>query len=162
MSRAPRVRAGTWGRELVARDVGRSGYADLSIGLPEGCNSGVSEAQGPGSVIVIFGSRDGLGPQRIEHWDQDSPDVPEENESDGTFTDDCFFGFALASADLVGGQRADLVVGQPSESVEFPGPVVVDGSGCGHNPGGNDERPAGPARPAGDPGPTECHGHRRP
>ena len=121
----------------------------------------MSEAQCPGSVIVIFGSRDGLGPQRIEHWDQDSPDVPEENESDGTFTDDCFFGFALASADLVGGQRADLDVGQPNESVEFPGPVVVAGARAVTILAGR-ERPSWPARPAVDPGPTECHGHRRP
>jgi hypothetical protein len=101
------------GGALVAGDFNADGFDDLAIGIPGDI---VGPLIGAGSVIVLFGSADGLQAVTPEHqlWSQATTDV------DGNAETGDGFGAALASADMNGDGFDDLSIGVPGEDLGGP------------------------------------------
>ena len=105
-----------FGGHLTTGDFNKDGYSDLAIGVR---GEDVGTIMSAGAVNVIYGSSNGLsanapapGNGRFNQiWTQDSPNIwgdPELLEG---------FGWALVTGDFNKDGYADLVVGNPSETV---------------------------------------------
>jgi len=93
-----------FGAALVAGDVDRDGYADLAVGAPADRLGGGARA----GAVMLFGG----GPRYLERARRISQvDVGSGDEAGDRF------GAALATGDVTGDGRPDLVVGTPGESI---------------------------------------------
>jgi len=112
---------------LAAADFGRDGHADLAVGVRD---EDVGTAGDAGAVNVLYGSPKGLGPKHGQFLDQDQVGFGEESaEADERF------GSSLAAANLGRGDRADLAIGVPGQTVGMQGAAgevnIVYGSRAG-------------------------------
>ncbi|MGA4840625.1 FG-GAP and VCBS repeat-containing protein [Streptomyces sp. G45] len=87
-------------------DFNGDGYADLAVGVP---GATVGGKAGAGYVNVVWGGANGLGKHGSTTVSQASAHVP------GTAEKGDGFGQAVATADLNGDGRTDIVVGTPHE-----------------------------------------------
>jgi hypothetical protein len=95
------------GLALAAGDFGRSGEADLAVGVPfEQSVNGIADA---GAAHVLYGSPNGLTAAGSQLWHQDVGGVADAVEAFD------FFGRALAGGNVGKGGRADLALGVPGE-----------------------------------------------
>jgi hypothetical protein len=106
-----------FGSSLAATDLGKSGRADLAIGVPF---EDVGALESAGAVNVLYGSAGGLTTNGDQFWHQDASGVA----GDGAKEFDQF-GYALAAANFGRGSTADLAIGVPSDDV---GPVPAAGA----------------------------------
>jgi FG-GAP repeat len=95
-----------WGAALAIGDVGRSGRADLAIGVP---GEDIGTAADGGKVAVLYGRR--AAP------DQPSADVIDEWDLGQAIEPGDRFGDALAVGELGKGSLGDLAVGAPREDI---------------------------------------------
>ena len=123
-----------FGAALAAGDLGKSGHADLAIGV---ANDSIQGTLLAGSVNVLYGSTGGLVTAGSQRWTQNSPGIG------GTAEQADHFGSALAVGDFGRSTRADLAVSAPCEGfagVSCAGAVhVIFGTKTGL---GRDRRPA--------------------
>ncbi|HEY5786639.1 MAG TPA: FG-GAP repeat protein [Microlunatus sp.] len=127
-----------FGFSLSAGNLGRSAKDELAIGVPY---EDIGTRVDAGLLHVLYGASGAMSAAGSEEFSADSPNVGGASEAGD------HFGFALASADLIGTAESELVVGVPDEDFEFPGqdrPTMVDpgsvevllGSAPGLNRGG--------------------------
>jgi hypothetical protein len=96
-----------FGGALAAADFNGDGFADLAVGVHgERVTFTLFQA---GAVNVLYGSATGLTADGDQFWHQNSPDVPDDAESDDVF------GSALAGGDFDGDGYDDLAVGAEGE-----------------------------------------------
>ncbi|RLP99418.1 hypothetical protein EAD98_02480 [Micromonospora sp. CV4] len=98
-----------FGLALVAGDFNGDRYDDLAIGDSD--EQDARTRTHAGGVWVIPGSRTGLVVDSAVHFNQDSPNVPDNPESYDRF------GAALAAGDINGDGREDLAVGAFGEAI---------------------------------------------
>ena len=95
------------GLALAAADFGRTGEADLAIGVPfEQSVDGIADA---GAVHVLYGGPQGLTATDDQFWHQNRPDVEDQVEAFD------FTGSALAAGNVGKSGHAELVIGSPGE-----------------------------------------------
>ncbi len=110
----PRVRDSAefgdrFGASLAAADFDNDGYTDLAVGIP---GEDIFAVNAAGAVQIFYGLHVGLSAPGNIIIHQDSPFVP------GVAQTDDEFGVTLATGDINGDGRADLVVGVPSEEID--------------------------------------------
>ena len=133
-----------FGKTLACGDFDADGFADLAIGVP-GEDLGFAEHTGRidvapgedlgfaeqfGMIDVIPGSASGLDPLQAYSFDQDTPGIAGDPESEDAF------GCALAAGDFDGDAFVDLAIGVCGEDssrgavqVIFGGPTGLSASG---------------------------------
>ncbi|MGW1030158.1 FG-GAP and VCBS repeat-containing protein [Streptomyces sp. NPDC002577] len=92
----------------AASDFNGDGYADLAVGVPAATVGGQAKA---GYVNVVWGGPNGLGAHGGIRVSQASAGVPGAPESGDRF------GAAVATADMNGDGRTDLLVAAPGEDI---------------------------------------------
>jgi disulfide bond formation protein DsbB len=97
-----------FGFPLAAANFGRSGHADLAIGVN---SENIGGVDGAGAVAVLYGSPSGLSATGDQFWHQDSVGVLDSVEQFD------FFGNALTGADFGKSTEADLAIGTRFEDV---------------------------------------------
>ena len=97
-----------FGMALAAGDFDGDGRADLAAAAPRKGRGKESET---GGVVVLRGAVGGLSGAGAKWFDQNTAGVPGTNEHRDRF------GWSLASGDVTGDRRADLVIGAPEETV---------------------------------------------
>ncbi|MFF5074982.1 FG-GAP repeat protein [Micromonospora olivasterospora] len=98
-----------FGAALAAGDFNGDGYDDLAIGDSDEVDPR-NRIHG-GGVWIVPGSRTGLVVDSASHFNQGSPGVPDESETNDSF------GAALAAGDINGDGRDDLAIGAFWESI---------------------------------------------
>lgn len=96
-----------FGADLAAGDLDGDGRDELVVGVP---GKDVGDAVAAGQVVVVYGSRRGLDPQRSSRYSQ------ADSVTGGPRSFDAF-GAAVATGDHDGDGVADLVVGAPGDRV---------------------------------------------
>ena len=108
-----------FGNTLATGDFNHDGYMDLVIGVPGEDVGVIADA---GTVIVLYGTADGLQTTDEQTWHQNRADIYGNAEvGDG-------FGSSLATGDFNQDQYVDLAIGVPGEDVgtiQDAGTVVV-------------------------------------
>jgi FG-GAP repeat len=97
-----------FGYSLAAANFGKSGKADLAIGV---LFQDVGSAFFAGAVNVLYGSSSGLTAGGNQLWTQNSPGIADKSEA----VDE--FGLSLAAGNLGKSAQADLAIGVPVEGV---------------------------------------------
>jgi hypothetical protein len=105
-----------FGLSLAAADFNGDGRCDLAVGVPE---ENIGDIDQAGDVVLMLGSKSGLTGTGATAWSQNTSGVP------GTVEDSDEFGTVLAAGDITGDGKADLVIGDQSESV---GTALLGGS----------------------------------
>lgn len=100
-----------FGEVLSAANFGKSGYADLAIGVPE---EDLGASTSAGVVHVLYGTAAGLSATGAQVWTEDADGVEDTAEIYDHFGD------ALAAANFGNGSYADLAIGVPGETVGDP------------------------------------------
>ena len=95
-----------FGFSLSAGNLGRSAKDDLAIGVPY---ENIGTKADAGLLHVLYGASGPMSAAGSDEFTADSPNVGGASEAGD------HFGFALASADLVGTAESELVVGVPDE-----------------------------------------------
>jgi hypothetical protein len=99
-----------FGAALAIADFGRSGRADLAIGVPaESLRTDGELHAYAGAVHIIYGREAGLDAARNQVWTQNTAGIRETAYSRESF------GAALAAGNFGKGRRADIAVGVPYE-----------------------------------------------
>jgi hypothetical protein len=93
-----------FGYALAIADIGHGEAGDLAIGVPGGREGGSG-----GVVNVLHGSKHGIRTSDQQLWTSDDLSISERLAGG--------VGFALAAADLSGGEKAELAIGAPWERV---------------------------------------------
>ncbi len=108
---SPAVAGAFFGRALVAGDFNGDGKDDLGVGAPRMDLGALTAA---GGTYAIYGSGSGLqtSTPAAQFWTQDSPNVPDDSESND------WFGRGLGTGDFNGDGYFDLAVGVPLEDQE--------------------------------------------
>ncbi|MFT4165534.1 MAG: FG-GAP repeat protein [Microlunatus sp.] len=101
-------RGDRFGASLAAGDFGKSGLADLAVGVPF---EGLGRAADAGLIHVFYGSTKGLTGKGSVAISQDTPGVASSAERGDRF------GSALAAGDFGKTTHADLVIGAPTEDL---------------------------------------------
>jgi hypothetical protein len=111
------------GAAVVCGDFDGDGYSDLAAGAP-------GDEAGRGSVMVLYGSSNGLRGAGDQRWEQDSPGIP------STAREGDRFGAALTTGDFDADGFDDLAIGAPGEGAErgavhvlFGGPKGLTAAG---------------------------------
>ena len=114
----PGTETGASAPKTAAGDFNGDGRSDLAIAVP-------GEADGAGTVHVLYGSPSGLIAAGSQYFSQNSAGVQDAQEAgDG-------FGSALAAGDVNGDGRADLAIGVPGENNGVGVVQVLLGSAAG-------------------------------
>ncbi|MGW7381445.1 FG-GAP repeat protein [Streptomyces sp. NPDC054794] len=118
-----------FGASLAVGDFDADGFADLAVGAPGEAIGGTQRA---GAVTVLFGTGNGITASRSVGISQDSTGVPGAPETGDKF------GWSVASGDVTGDAKDDLVVSAPGEAISgvsnaWGGVVVIPGSSGGVN-----------------------------
>jgi hypothetical protein len=92
----------SFGEAIDAGNIGRSGHADLAIGVS---GEDIGETSNAGAVNVVYGSSSGLTSIHDQIWTQDSEGVA------GTAEEGDDFGISLAIGNFGKGAAGDLAVG---------------------------------------------------
>jgi hypothetical protein len=104
-----------FGASLAAANFGKSGQADLAVGIPsEDLGRGKRTA---GAVAILYGKASGLSARGDQFWHQDVVGVRGVAEGRSRTEEGDAFGWALAAANFSPGSHADLAIGVPFESV---------------------------------------------
>ena len=98
-----------WGAVLATGDFNKDGFSDLAIGAP---NESSGEREQTGSVTVMFGSPQGITPNKSSRLHQGSLNMPGRSEAGDRW------GSVLTSGDFNGDQFGDLAIGAPAESTD--------------------------------------------
>jgi hypothetical protein len=104
----------SFGAALVATNLGKGPLADLVIGIAQDKVGGIGDV---GSILILFGSADGLRSTGRQSITEDALGTP-------VATGDAF-GSALAAGNFGGGTATDVAVGAPGAIVDG-----VDGAGA--------------------------------
>ena len=119
-----------FGAALAAGDFDNDGRDDLAIGVP---GEAIGSANDAGAVAVLYGSAGGLNYEGNQLFYQGNDGIGGAAQA----TDE--FGASLATGDLNGDGRDDLVIGAPGESIGSAGDAgavhVLPGSASGLVPG---------------------------
>jgi hypothetical protein len=119
-----------FGISLAAANLGKTGHADLAVGVAEFIRNVSS-----GAVNVIYGSAKGLTPAGDQFWTQASPGLQ------GDSSQSARFGVSVAAGNFGRSRQADLAIGDPGVAVgnaESAGVVhTVYGSATGLTAAGN-------------------------
>jgi hypothetical protein len=99
-----------FGVALAATNLGRSGHADLAVGVPF---EDVGTVVDSGSVNVLYGTSTGLAARGDQVWHQNSKAINDAAEEVDAF------GRALGAANFGSSSHSDLAVGVPVE--DMPG-----------------------------------------
>jgi len=119
-----------FGWSLAVGDFNGDNYDDLAIGIPNHPINGHSEA---GMVSVIYGSENGLDPDKYQKWYQSSKGIHGASEKGDKF------GYTLATGDFDNNGHDDLAIGVPNEDIakkKNAGAVNVIYGGLGPYGGG--------------------------
>jgi FG-GAP repeat len=106
----------SFGWVLSAANFGKSGHADLAVGVPA---EDLGAAENAGVVHVLYGTSGGLRAAGAQLWNQDVAGVDDDVEQNDRF------GFDLTAANFGNGSYADLAVGIPAESVGAPSVIAA-------------------------------------
>jgi len=123
-----------FGATLTAGDFGKSGYADLAVGLSE---ESIGDVQLSGAVNMIYGSARGLTSAGNQLLSPGSAGIK------GAVSERAHFGYSVAAGNFGKSGRADLAIGAPGPDIgEDGGPGsgavhVVYGSATGLTPAGD-------------------------
>ena len=93
---------------LDGPDFNGDGFADLAVGVPDENVGAVADA---GAVNVLYGSASGPVGTGSQQWTQNSSGIAGNAETGD------HFGAAVATGDVNGDGRDDLIVGAPDEDV---------------------------------------------
>ena len=103
---------------LAAGDFNADGFDDLVVGNPD---QNVGIYGGAGMVYVINGSAQGLDPEDVSEWSQETDEIQGASEAEDNFGND------VAAGDVNGDGFDDLVVGASGEAIGS-----VTHAGCIH------------------------------
>jgi hypothetical protein len=95
------------GASLASCDFDADGYADLAVGVP---NEDIGSSLDAGAVHVFYGAGSAAGAVS-QLWHQNSLEVPDVSEAFDRF------GTSVACGEFSDDERAELVIGVPSEDV---------------------------------------------
>jgi hypothetical protein len=98
-----------FGAAVAAGYFNTDAYADLAIGVPG--EDATDLVFGPGSVVVLYGSADGLTAVGSQRWSQASPGIPSDPHQGE------WFGVPLLSHNFGRSARDDLAIGVTNEDV---------------------------------------------
>ena len=108
-----------FGWALSTGDFNHDGYDDLVAGIP---SEDIGTIKDAGGITIIYGSVNGLTSNKVQWFDQDSPDMPGGVEAND------FFSRALASGDFNYDGYMDLAIGIPYEdlnSLQGAGAITI-------------------------------------
>jgi len=97
-----------FGSALAAGDFNHDGYVDLAIGVP---GEDVGNKADAGTVVVLYGTADGLQAADEQTWHQNRAGIYGSAEVNDAF------GSTLATGDFNQDQYTDLAIGVPGEDV---------------------------------------------
>lgn len=102
----------TMGDALATGDFNGDSFTDLAVGVP---GEDIGDTANAGSVIIIYGSVDGLRDQGSVAFSQDTGAIPGAAEANDSM------GAALATGDFNGDSFTDLAIGCPGEAIGTTG-----------------------------------------
>jgi hypothetical protein len=99
------------GLAVTSGDYNGDGFMDLAVGAPY---ESIGEDTNPnaGSVIILYGSEDGLKAQGSSYFDQSTAGIAGAPENDD------LLGMALTSGDYNGDGYTDIAAGAPGEDID--------------------------------------------
>jgi len=96
-----------WGAALTSGDFNGDGFTDLAVGAP-GERYGTYE--NAGAITILYGSKQGLTSTKSTRFHQDTPEIPDRNETND------HWGSNLESGDFNNDGYDDVIIGTPNES----------------------------------------------
>jgi hypothetical protein len=122
---ADTVESDDWfGYSLAGADLGRTGYADLAVGVvKEDLVIGGAPVVDAGAVHILYGSADGLTATGSQFWHQNSSGIQDQVE------DGDYFGSTLVAANFGKSRQADLAIDAVGEDIEARAGVITRAGG---------------------------------